>query len=340
MKQKTQVTSIIFFLLFTFSLLLSPFRLLAQQRSVYDLAAWIIAATGDNDTTTINWALKEGGQIDFKRAEMNALHLAIQNGKPNMVKFLLEKGASLDSVNAGGLTGLAYAEKLERVDIIQLIRRHKKMAPLPADVNKDSTLPPYILPEGEMAKSLKYKVGDTVLHSRDRGKTWEPGIIKEVSVNKRLLADGISPYLVENMAKTDQGYRDKNFITTFARQPSWTDFYTGDWDLNTGMAITERMIDRDVYQIISGGYRLPPLRIKHDGSYSWLVDKKLLNGKWQANKNQPGIVLLKGERGVDWLMYNTTDDNNQKIYKTDYIILAPQGKYYGSKHGFRIQEKK
>jgi hypothetical protein len=345
MKQQAGFIQLIMSLLLIVLVLFPKDKLLAQGRSAYDLAAWIIAAVDDNDTTTINWALKQGGQIDFKRGDINALQLAIYKGKADMVKFLLAKGASVDSVDANGKTALAYAEKMERPDIIQLIRRHMNLgsptAVVITDTIKSSAGGLPTTTTGALQKELLYRVGDTVLHSRDRGKTWEPGIIKEVSTNARLLADGISPYLVENMAKTAQGYRDTNFITTLSRKPGWTTFYIGDWDLYLGLAVTERLIDRDVYQVISGGTRLPPLRINSDGSYSWVLDKKkIIKGKWQANKNQPGIILLNGERGADWLMYNTTDTNNKKIYKTDYIILAPINQYYGNKHGFRIQPKK
>ncbi len=316
----------------------------AQQRSTYDLAAWIIASVDSYDTTTINWALKEGGQIDFKRAGMNALELAMYYKKTAMIKFLLQKGASVDSVNQDGLNALQYAEKIGNEEIIQLIKEKiKPMVAAPAKPAITETLPTNEKTEPVTNAPLNtnaYKAGDKVLMSRDRGKTWEPGTIKEVSTNKRLIADGISPYLVENTAKTAQDYLDLNFITSFSRQAWWTNFFVGDWKLNLPIAATERIIDRDVYQVISGGDRLPPIRINANGTYSWVIDKKkIIKGRWIKNADAPGITLLNGYRGANWIVYNTTDNNNRKIYKTDYIIIADQKGNYISYHGFRIKGK-
>jgi hypothetical protein len=82
------------------------------------------------------------------------------------------------------------------------------------------------------------------------------------------------------------------------------------------------------------------LRINADGTYSWVIDKKkVIKGKWTKNVNAPGIILLKGYRAVNWLVYNTSDNNNRKIFKTDYIIIADQNGNYLSNHGFRIVRK-
>ncbi|MCW3112728.1 MAG: hypothetical protein JWR18_1124 [Segetibacter sp.] len=330
-------------LFFSIILILPVKRVTAQQRSAYDLAAWIIAAVDTYDTANVNWALKQGGQIDYKRAGMNALELAIYYKKTAMVKFLLEKGASVDSVSQDGLNALQYAEKRGEPEIIQLIKKKMKPDAVQAvDLVKNNTLavkkdqvPANVIGVAIQAKA--YKVGDKVLHSRDRGKTWEIGTIKEISTNARLIADGVPAYLVENSSKTDQKYLDLNFITTLTRQPSWTSFFLDDWDLNLPMAATERVIDRDVYTIFSGGDRLPPLRIKSDGSYTWVIDKnKVIKGRWKENDNGPGIILLQGYRATNWLVYNTTDANNRKIYKRDYIIVTDVKGNYTANHGFRI----
>jgi hypothetical protein len=103
------------------------------------------------------------------------------------------------------------------------------------------------------------------------------------------------------------------------------------------IAATERVIDRDAYQIISGGDKLPPLRINANNTYSWVIDKdKVIRGKWKANDNGPGVILLKGDRSVDWLVYNTSDAQNRKIYKKDYVMIVSDS-HYITKHGFRIK---
>ncbi len=336
-------------ILFLLVILIIPVKqVLAQQRSTYDLAAWIIASVDSYDTTTVNWALKEGGQIDFKRGGMNALEMAMYYKKTAMIKFLLNKGASVDSINQDGMNALQYAEKIGNPEITQLIKSRWTNGVISSISDTGKAAAVRALPrsnasptqEANIPFNALYKVGDKVLHSRDRGKTWEPGLIKEVSSNARILADGIPPYLVENVSKTSQNYLDANFVTTFERQPWWTSFFVGDWKLNAPIAATERIIDREVYTIIGGGDRLPPIRINANGTYSWVISKtKIIKGKWTKNADAPGIILLNGYRDVNWVVYNTSDSNNRKIFKTDYIIIADQNGNYLSNHGFRIVKK-
>lgn len=320
-------------------------RTYSQQRSAYDLAAWIIAAANDNDTTGINWALKEGGQIDFKRGGSNALQMAIYRKNAAMVRFLLQKGASVDSVDYEGMGALQYAKKMGNPEVIQLISAKIKgeTAPVINETRGDITgNKKPATPGGKVmsaARTYRYKPGENVLISRDKGKTWEPGTIKDVNV--KFIEEGLPPYLVENKAKTDQRYLDPNFITTLTRQPAWTSFFIGDWDLYLPIAATNRVIDRDVYQIISGGDRLPPLRINSDGTFTWVTpNKTMIKGKWRENNHAPGIILMQGEGGADWLVYNTSDDKNRKIFKSDYIILSPVTRSDTPKHGFRIKDPK
>lgn len=343
--KKNIIRPVCCFCLLSFLFLSAFTSAIAQQRSPHDLAAWMIAAVADNDTTTINWALKEGGNIDYKRSGYNPLTQAIFTKKPLMVKFLLQKGASVDSVNIDGMNALQYAEKMGDPSIIELIK--SKMKKPMGVVSKETKEKKKESATGLTQKTesnsngYKYKVGEKVLHSRDRGKTWEPGVIKEISTNTSLSSDGIPPYLVENSTKTDQRYLDTNFITSPQRQSSWTTFFIGDWGLYLPITSVNRQIDRDVYTIVSGGDRLPPLRINEDGTYIWVINKnKLLKGKWKMNNDAPGIILINGDRSDNWLLYNTTDDNNRKIFKSDYIILSPLSGRYSPKHGFRVQKKK
>lgn len=328
-----------------FILLLTPAKqVLAQQRSAYDLAAWIIAAVPYYDTASVNWALKEGGQIDFKRAGMNALEMAMYYKKTEMIKFLLQKGASIDSVNQDGMNALQYAEKIGNAEVIELIKAEMKItAPVPSDTAKNNPIidekKPTLPPVTTIPVVLNaYKIGDKVLISRTRGKSWEPGTIKEISTDPGVSEDGTPMYMVENIAKTAQQYLDLNFITTLTRQPTWTSFFIGDWDLHAPIAAVDREIERDVYTIISGGDRFPPIRINANGTYSWVIDKnKIIKGKWIQNEDAPGILLLKGYRGVNWSVYNSSDKNNRKIFKTDYIIITDEKGMYLSNHGFRIK---
>ena len=180
--------------------------------------------------------------------------------------------------------------------------------------------------------TFSFAAGSEVLHSRDRGKTWEKGIILKIPTGD------MTGYLIENEAKTVQNYYDPTFVTYLTRQTSWTSFFTGDWDLYLPMTITTRVNNKEVYRIYEGGERLPPLRINANGTYTWAIEKnKVIRGKWKSNKDAPGIILLKGYKNVDWHMYNTSDTNNRKIYDSDYIMLVSDK--HTARHGFRILKK-
>jgi hypothetical protein len=243
---------------------------------------------------------------------------------------------------------MQYAEKVGDPGIISLLngnspkRKEADSKPLENKTVKKQTAPSSLKgKQGVKSESYQYQIGQRVLHSRDKGKTWEPGIVKAISTNKDLISAGISPYLIENEKQTVQNYLDTSFITTLTRQPYWTNFFFGDWDLHLPITSVDRQIDRDAYTIISGGQKLPPLRVNSDGSYSWVINKnKIIKGVWKRNNNAPGIILLSGDKSDNWLMYNSTDDTNKKIHKTDYIILSPLSEKYSAKHGFRVIKKK
>ena len=104
------------------------------------------------------------------------------------------------------------------------------------------------------------------------------------------------------------------------------------------MTITTRVSNKDVYRIYEGGERLPPLRINANGTYTWAIEKnKVIRGKWKANKDVPGIILLNGYKNVNWHMYNTSDSSNLTIYGSDYIMLVADKNT--ARHGFRISKK-
>ncbi|MCW3082217.1 ankyrin repeat domain-containing protein, partial [Segetibacter sp.] len=264
------------------------------------------------------------------------LHNAIYKRNKYMVDFLLRKGASVDSLNEDGMNALQYAQKMGDAGVLRLIKEKIGIA---AEVKKPEVpvKDPFKTITKPAAAKSNFNQGDTVLHSRDRGRTWERGIIKEVSTNALLTTNNSPLYLVENMTKTSKNYLDINFLATLERKPEWTSFFVSDWDLYLPIAATERVIDRDVYQIISGGDKLPPLRINANNTYSWVIDKNnVIRGKWKANDKGPGVILLKGDRGVDWLVYNTSDAQNRKIYKKDYVMIVSDS-HYITKHGFRIK---
>ncbi len=106
------------------------------------------------------------------------------------------------------------------------------------------------------------------------------------------------------------------------------------------MAMTERLINGENYYVFSGASRLPPLRINPDGTYVWTIDRdKTIRGRWQANENAPGLILLAGDRGDDWFLYNTSDSVERQVRRTDTARLVSKSDKYTPLHGFRIQKK-
>jgi hypothetical protein len=147
-----------------------------------------------------------------------------------------------------------------------------------------------------------YRVGQEVLFSGTAGKTWDRGIIKS-----------IDPVYGYNIAGWTGSY-DPFFVVGAEREPFWTEYFIGDWRISVPMAMGAVTDGTYVYRTLSGGLRLPPLRISADGSYSWRVQQgggeKLIKGRWAPNPNGPGVVLKNGEKGAAWLVYNNSRTAN------------------------------
>jgi hypothetical protein len=132
-------------------------------------------------------------------------------------------------------------------------------------------------------------------------------------------------YLVSDPALNDRNWTAFSAVVGVTRQPFWTQFFVGDWELNTGMAMFERTEGRDVYRIVNGGMSLPPLRINADGTYAWRISQggreTLLRGQWAARQDAPGIVLLKGDRGTDWAVWFNSTQSTVRTFGRDQIRL-------------------
>ncbi|MFN3389403.1 MAG: ankyrin repeat domain-containing protein [Allosphingosinicella sp.] len=143
-----------------------------------------------------------------------------------------------------------------------------------------------------------YRVGQDVLYSGTAGKTWDRGRIKSIDPQYGYNIEGVT------------GSTDAFFVVGTAREPYWTSWFVGDWRVSVPMAMGTVTDGRHVYRTVSGGLRLPPLRINADGTYSWRVQsgggEKLVKGRWLPNPDGPGVVLKNAEQGADWLVYNNT----------------------------------
>ena len=149
----------------------------------------------------------------------------------------------------------------------------------------------------------QYKVGERVLYSGSGGKTWEPATIKS-----------IDPKYGYNFPEVS-GSSDAYFVVSTKREPFWTQWFIGDWKVTVPTAMNLMTDGRNVFRVVSGGMRLPPLRILADGSYHWRYEQngeeKLIKGRWVENPNGPGVILKSAAEGADWLVYNNSRTNSE-----------------------------
>lgn len=142
------------------------------------------------------------------------------------------------------------------------------------------------------------QVGQRVIYSGTGGKTWEPGTIRSIDPKYGYNIEGTS------------GSNDPNFVVAPEREPFWTRYFVGDWRVSVPMAMGAVTDGTYIYRTVSGGLRLPPLRINADGTYSWRVQQgggeTLIRGRWEPSPAGPGVILKNGEQGADWLVYNNT----------------------------------
>jgi ankyrin repeat protein len=87
-------------------------------------ALHITAALGSADRDVIRFLLNQGASLDNQDNKGNTpLHSAILNDQRVAARNLINRGASLDIINEEGDTPLSLAKKRENQDIIRLLRQ-------------------------------------------------------------------------------------------------------------------------------------------------------------------------------------------------------------------------
>lgn len=305
--------------------------------------------------------LDAGYNINGQSGGNTALHTAILDKRIEVVKLLLLYGAdlSITEENYGGLNALQLAEKQGQTEIAVLIRQaaaarsgsgtkvRNTVGTTNAPDNTENAATTSSRPNlaaSDLYSPMweapgRFKVGETVLYSRDRGKAWQRGTITKITTLEYVpRVKGILFYQIDDLRKVTTDIVDTAFVTTLERQDYWTEFFTGDWNLTLPMAMTERAVGNDVYRVYSGAGRLPPLRVNANGTYSWSIDKnKVIRGSWKANENGPGLILQNGDRGDNWILYSTSEASERESFKTDTVQLVSESGNYTPKHGFRLK---
>ena len=222
------------------------------------------------------------------------LMMAVTYGCEEVVRMLLERGADTTIENASGWDA-AYLAKINNYRKIQAMLAQPAPAPAPQPQPAPAPAP---RPGGAAAWPAlgAYQVGQTVLYSGTAGKTWDSGVIRSI--------DPVYGYNIEGLT----GSYDPFLVVGIQREPFWTNYFVGDWRVSVPMAMGTVTDGTWLYRTVTGGMRLPPLRIEANGNYYWRVMKnggeQLIRGKWVPNPQGPGVILKNAEQGADWLVYN------------------------------------
>ena len=297
------------------------------------LATEVFAAAADGDIKALTRFLDDGYDPNFRRGGRTALAHAVLSGRTEAVRLLLSRGADptttyYDPYVVGydhprSLIEIARSTGKNEIAAIlsQQTPKSEQTATTPTAIDRPKKVNPVTRPAASLGASRwappnAFSADDEILFSTSGGADWRLGRVVEVGSGEYARL-----YLVEE-PNGSRHYVDWNRLTSRERQPYWTSFFVGDWDINTGIASTFRTDGRDVYHIVSGGMRLPPLRVNADGSYIWSTGSEVLRGKWIARNDAPGIVLLKGAKGTDWKLVNSTTRSTHVTFKVDEVRLS------------------
>jgi|GEM_PF-4880210 len=156
-------------------------------------------------------------------------------------------------------------------------------------------------PAGTAWAGQKFKVGDRVVYgSSGLFVAKATGSVVSVDAEKRL-------YTVRDEKDPSSKYSYPCYCVIAPNEKFSNDFFIGKWEVFVSGATYTTVEQGKVYLNVSGGMKLPPLEIKANGTYTWVSDKKVINGVWKPRQDVPGITLLNGLDGLDWTVYENTE---------------------------------
>jgi hypothetical protein len=312
----------------------------AAAQDMDRMATEAFAAASDGDIRTIAGYLDAGLDVNYVRNGRSMLSAAVSSRRAEAVRFLLERGADpMITSFTPDVVGydqprplIEHARKLGAPEIVALLEarlpaaaRAARSAPTGAPAPRAAVTTPAAGIAGRFsahwARPGAYAVGDKVLFSTSGGLDWRPGRISRVGTG-----DFDRKYLVVDDKHQGTDWVNWTQVTARSRQPYWTAYFVGDWSLHTGMSSVLRTDGRDVYNVVNGGMKLPPLRVNADGSYTWVtVEGKRIGGRWQPRPDVPGVVLMKGNKGLDWTLHNSSTVSTTDIHRQDELRLHNPG---------------
>ncbi|HEX2190085.1 MAG TPA: hypothetical protein VHG51_14355 [Longimicrobiaceae bacterium] len=172
-----------------------------------------------------------------------------------------------------------------------------------------------------------FRVGDRVRYTPNGGPLWYTGVVERVGPDPDAVAGTTDEaYLVRDERVDRRQWLDRQRVAGMEREPFWTGFFVGDWEVSVPMAMGTIERGGETYRIVTGGMRLPPLRVNPDGTYLWVVEEdgatRVIRGRWVPREDAPGLVLLHGDRGGDWSLANVTDRSGLQTFGRDQIHLS------------------
>lgn len=172
-----------------------------------------------------------------------------------------------------------------------------------------------------------FRVGDRVRYTPNGGPIWYTGVVERVGPDpEAVVGTTDEKYLIRNERFDSREWADRQQVAGIEREPFWTGFFVGDWEISVPMAMGTYVQGRDVYRVVTGGMRLPPLRVNADGTYLWRVEEngreRVIRGRWMQRDDAPGIVLLDADQGGDWRLSNVTDHSGLQTFGRDQIHLS------------------
>lgn len=304
-------------------LVLAGLMFSAQAETITDMN--LRAAINDGRREEAIRLIEGGADVNGRTSGgYTPLMIAAGVGDEQLVKLLLARGADPSLVNDYGWSA-SYLAEINNYRAIQKLLQDAAARP-PAKPEASPT-PPVVpaAPPGNgpdvavdpgspttpvrrddatardshgWPKLGAYQPGQSVLYSGNAGKNWEPGTVASI--------DPTYGYNLENRS----GSTDAYCVVHPQRESFWTAWFVGDWRITVPMAMNLKTSGGDLYRVVSGGRRLPPLRINKDGTYSWRFEgngsETLLVGRWVPNPSGPGVILKSAAHGADWLVYNNT----------------------------------
>jgi ankyrin repeat protein len=120
-----------------------------------DLDHALVSATNHEDLKLVRVLLKAGASANAKDDDKTVLMIAAENGKPEIIKVLVDAGAELDSVNDSGWTALMFANDVENVRVLLNAGADMSIK------NKDGLT--------ALGMAIKYEQEDSVKLLRSRG---------------------------------------------------------------------------------------------------------------------------------------------------------------------------